>query len=484
MREKRSREYFFTIFPLVLCLIISVHGGSNDSNCLNFVGPAHGALIKSSGCTLSVSACSKIESVHLSARFYPLNATTDTILDLGTIAQPPFIMIWNISEIPNQLFRGMGFIADGALKNGAHTILRREGVFIYNKPIPRLSLSVPRSALRPELIWCDTVSFTKAPAILRVSGSAADKQLRLSVTVADPYFSTSAIKEKAQPPGCDILFDPQCGSEPFPSDKTIIIAAQLGKKVSRLNFRKFDDGAVPIGFAVDTIEYKHPSSIKMLDGKGFIADIDVPVAVFGGVIPDSMRLNVVIRLPDRDGRMTTVSLNGASGSDAYCPILWATLRRAPPGILDSSLFVVSVSFVLGLLVTLLVLFPLLKRGAAVTVNVSDLSQEEKRDVQTVFRCIEQNVTHKDISPHAIAQDLAMPASKIESTVKKFSGQPFKTYILKSRVEIAKERLRCSHSSEKSVAESCGFKSVDEMEKYFQKYCRISPYKYRRDNQVA
>jgi transcriptional regulator GlxA family with amidase domain len=53
-----------------------------------------------------------------------------------------------------------------------------------------------------------------------------------------------------------------------------------------------------------------------------------------------------------------------------------------------------------------------------------------------------------------------------------------------RIEIAKERLRSSHSSVASIAESCGFKNVSEMEKYFSKFCRITPLKYRKENQVA
>jgi transcriptional regulator GlxA family with amidase domain len=56
--------------------------------------------------------------------------------------------------------------------------------------------------------------------------------------------------------------------------------------------------------------------------------------------------------------------------------------------------------------------------------------------------------------------------------------------MKSRVEIAKERLRSSHASQAAVADSCGFKNLEEMAKYFQKFCRTSPSLYRRENQVA
>ena len=61
---------------------------------------------------------------------------------------------------------------------------------------------------------------------------------------------------------------------------------------------------------------------------------------------------------------------------------------------------------------------------------------------------------------------------------------FKRFVMKSRLEIAKERLRSSHASQAAVADSCGFKNVDEMAKYFQKFCGTTPSFYRRENQVA
>jgi transcriptional regulator GlxA family with amidase domain len=86
--------------------------------------------------------------------------------------------------------------------------------------------------------------------------------------------------------------------------------------------------------------------------------------------------------------------------------------------------------------------------------------------------------------HWIAQKLDLQAQQVEHLIKKHKGKSFKDYIMFLRIEIAKERLRSSHASEKSIAESCGFKNVIEMEKYFFRFCRITPYKFRKENQVA
>jgi len=42
----------------------------------------------------------------------------------------------------------------------------------------------------------------------------------------------------------------------------------------------------------------------------------------------------------------------------------------------------------------------------------------------------------------------------------------------------------SPKSEKSIAESCGFKNVTEMEKYFSGFNRTTPHRFRKENQAV
>jgi transcriptional regulator GlxA family with amidase domain len=56
--------------------------------------------------------------------------------------------------------------------------------------------------------------------------------------------------------------------------------------------------------------------------------------------------------------------------------------------------------------------------------------------------------------------------------------------MRLRVEVARERLRSSNASETAVADLCGFKDVNEMETYFWKFHRTTPYKYRMEQQVT
>jgi len=481
----RLLSYFAVFFPIFINARLSLAGDSSDSNCIRFEYPRHGAVIRSAGCTLSVEACPDIESIHLGAHYYRVNGSSDTSLDLGTITQPPFKLIWNIADIPNQLFRGMGFVADGVLKNGKHQTIKREGVFLYCKPVPIQAMTLSGATARASLLWCDTLSFKKAPTILRVSGGCTTKEMQLIVVVADPFFSSAISQDNLSNLGAEVLLDPHMAREPFPSDKTVMIRVSLGKKTSLLSYKKIDSDSTPADFTVDTVDYAFPSTVKMVEGKGYRIDVRVPAAAVGGVLPDSLGCNVVIKLPDREGQAIAVSMNGATGLAAYCPLLWGTLHRRPSGILDDAKVIVLSSFCFGLIIALAIGLPRTRRRRRVVAfNISELSEEEKRRVQKTYRFIEQNVTQKNLSLHDVSTGLSLQGSKIEALIIKFTGQSFKNFVMKSRVEIAKERLRCSHSSEKAIAESCGFDNVDQMEKCFRKCCRTTPYKYRRDNQMA
>jgi AraC-like DNA-binding protein len=117
-------------------------------------------------------------------------------------------------------------------------------------------------------------------------------------------------------------------------------------------------------------------------------------------------------------------------------------------------------------------------------DISKLSENDRQKLQEIYDFIEKNITSSNLSINEMARELCISKSKCESLLKKYYGLPFRDFIMKSRVEIAKERLRCSHSGEKTIADSCGFKNNDEMIKYFMKYLNITPRHYRRNNQVA
>jgi transcriptional regulator GlxA family with amidase domain len=111
--------------------------------------------------------------------------------------------------------------------------------------------------------------------------------------------------------------------------------------------------------------------------------------------------------------------------------------------------------------------------------------EKNRDLlRRIERALQEHVTEKDLDSNKLAALVPASPRRIEKVLKKGRGETFQTLLMRSRVEIAKERLRSSRSSEAFVANSCGFKNVDEMEKCFARFCRTTPFKYRREFHVT
>ena len=139
----------------------------------------------------------------------------------------------------------------------------------------------------------------------------------------------------------------------------------------------------------------------------------------------------------------------------------------------------------GLVVTLIAgIIVLFVRRKSVTFEKFEQSEEEKKLSDQIYQIIDESVTRKDLTVAGVGEKLSMAPGRVEKLIRKHKGKTFREFIMFLRIEIAKERLRSSHSSETSIAESCGFKNVAEMEKYFKKFCRTTPFAFRKENQVT
>ena len=459
---------------------------SVDSSCVIFETPRYGSIIKSPTCTLSLSTCPNVESIHLTARFFPGSGIMDTILDLGTITQPPFKLIWNIAELPNQLFRGMWFVADAAFKNGKHMIVRQDGVFLYPRHVSAKEVTLPSSAEQQKLFFIDTLPSIEASVIiLNVSGNWNSQGLHFTVLVIDPSFSMAVPKEKLPELGVVVCIDPFMTKSAYPTKATLIISFPLLSKPMRFIYNKVNDQKGIMNFTVDTMDFPYPATIKTAEGKGYGLDITLPRGAFNNEMPESLLCNILMKVADRHGRISIISSNRVSSREALSPLLWTTIRRTQGGFLRNPLYVFLACFGGGALLAFVGGYAILSRsGKTVAFNKIALSEEDKQLAKTAYGYLEKNMTNKDMTLSVVARELSISGSKIESLIKKYNNLSFKKYLMHARVEIAKERLRSSHASESSIAESCGFKSIDEMEKSFVKLCHTTPFKYRSDNQVA
>jgi AraC-like DNA-binding protein len=480
----RTTFCFLAFFQSAFSISPQQKAVSIDPPCMVFETPAYGSLIKSATCTLSLSACQDVQTVHFNACFFPGSGMTDTILDLGTISQPPFKLMWNVAEVPNQLFRGMWFSADATLKSGSHLLARQDGVFLYTRQAGAMEINLPSPADQQKMFFVDTLPSIGAPMVLDVLGNWNSQELHFTVLVMDPAFSMSVPKEKLSELGVVVCLDPLITRLPYPTESSLILSFPLLNKPSRFIYKKINDRG-NLNFTIDTVEFPYPATIKTAEGKGYGLDIVIPRSLFTYEMPDSLLCNIQMKVLNRNRQVSVISSNRAPSSEAMCPLLWMMIRRQQNGFFSNPLYVFLVCFAAGCLIALLVGFLVSSRSAkTVAFNKLDLSEDDKQLAKTIHSHLEQNVTNKEMNLTEVSRELSIPNSKIESLIKKYNGLSFKKYLLHARVEIAKERLRSSHASESSIAESCGFKSIDEMEKSFVKQCRTTPFRYRRDNQVA
>jgi AraC-like DNA-binding protein len=447
--------------------------------------PRAGAVVSAPLCTVAVKACDQVASINFVARYALPVQNRDTTLLLGRITHPPFKLIWNTESVPNQLYKGMTFLIGAALKSGERLSFKQGGIFIVNKPIPSPRAAIPFAQNNGFMLFTKTDSRGRTPLTVYVSASWAKDGIRFFTKAAAPVIFSSVPKDKLAGMGIEVCIDPSNSRKPYPPPQAFNIAVPLDGPPFRIVYRPVfsSDGSFTV--ATDREPCRCVYEVIKEDGKGFDITVNVPGALFGAALPDSFECNVIVRLPDDNGQIASISWIDAPESELLSPFSWGTVSLLPKPFLSSLWMVWLMSFGAGLLLSLLggsVYFFIRKRS--VSFEQFEQTEEEKNLSDQVYQFIDEVITKKDLSLHWVAEKLGLQSKRVDGVIKKHKEKNFHDYIMAMRIEIAKERLRSSHSSETSIAESCGFKNVGEMEKYFSKFCRTTPLKYRKENQVA
>jgi AraC-like DNA-binding protein len=344
---------------------------------------------------------------------------------------------------------------------------------------------IPFAKSEGSSLFSQSLSSRRLPVTVNALACWNDDALRFTVQVHTPVVFSTLPREMLSQIGLELFIDPQLLRRPYPSDSTVMFSIPLeGVPLMTLYKASWSaDGSFNI--ATNKVPASCIYDIRKEDTKGFVITLAVPKELFAGSIPDSFGCNIVVKTPGDNNLPVSLSWNNAAGTNAYCPLLWGTVRLMPRPFFQNRLVQWFLAFIAGLLLALAVgsVFLFLKKKSPTFENFEQ-SEEEKKFSDKIYLFIEEAITKKDISLHWVAQKLDISASQIERLIKKYKGKSFKDYIMFLRIEIARERLRSSHASEKSIAESCGFKNVSEMEKYFSKFFRTTPYKFRKENQVA
>jgi AraC-like DNA-binding protein len=477
-------------FPFSLSTIlaagISLNAASSPNvSCVSLESPRAGTVVSAPLCTVEVKACDQVASINVIARYTLPKQNRDTSLLLGHIKHPPFMLVWNTDMVPNQLYKGMTLITEATLKNGEYLSSRQGGIFIANKRVIFPVAAIPFSRKNGNMLFTKTIFSGRTPLTVFVSASLTVDGVRFFTRAEAPVNFSGAPKDKLAAMGVEVCIDPSNSRKPYPPPQAFTIVAPLDGAPFRMVYRPVfsSDGSFtpatdrePCGCAFETGKE---------DGKGFTIALTVPGALFGAAVPDSFGCNVIVRLPGENGQIVSMSWIDAPESDLLSPFAWGTIAPRPKPLLGSLWMAWLLCFGAGLLLSLLggsVYFFIKKRS--VSFEQFEQTEEEKKLSDQVYQFIDEAITVKDLSLTWVAEKLGLQAKKVDALIKKHKEKNFHDYMMTLRIEIAKERLRSSHSSVASIAESCGFKNVGEMEKYFSRFCRTTPLAYRKENQVA
>ncbi len=471
------------LFTATICF--PLFSQTSDTSCLILEAPKQGNTIASPTCTVSVRACSKVSSIQFRAQYKNPGKAADTTVFIGSIANPPFKFSWNIDQMPNVLYQGITLTADAMLRNGMRQSISKQGIFFAHKSIIRPTTFIKFGSEASSQLFTQSRSSDRFPATVQAFSYYDNSRIHFTVkTMSAITFSTQPSASLSDW-GVDIGIDTRLSMQSYPSDSVLFISFNLNGNAEQTVFKPIRgaDGSFTIAKLKKSIQC--PFELTKDDAKGFTMEIDIPKELTGSIVPDSFSCNMIVKLPGDSASPAIVSWANAVGNNAYCPVVWSTVRLRPPPFYHVRIYQWLLAFGAGMICVVLVGFIIsLINKRSTTFEQFEQTEDEKKVTDQIYQYLEETITKKDISLAWLAQKLDMAPKRIERLLKKFKRKSFKDYVMVLRIEIAKERLRSSHASEKSIADSCGFKNVTEMEKYFVKFCRTTPYKFRKDNQVA
>ncbi len=457
--------------------------------CLGFQSPRPGSIISAPTCTLALAAQCPLERVRLRAEYVSDSSGKAETVQLGELSRPPFKMVWRIDDIPNQLFEGAVIHAEGYSPEGISLSTVVEGVFLCHKPIPTRRSTVPYFH-RPISGKPKSREFSFASpdsqTLVTVTPWWTTKWLRFDIKVDDLQFHTALPKEQLSTTGIELMIDRHRTRLPYPSSKSaIVIRVPLeGTPTQILHKPLFSTtGSYQLQRASKVFNY--PCSLEVADFEGYSASIYLPMKLFGKERPDSIAANVLVRYIDQEDRMQEASWAPGTGTDQYAPFVWGTLTFGSRYQMRTAALWISTSFATGFIFSLLIGLALpTRRKRFNSLSKSERSEEEHEFLGRISDSIHAVVTDRDARIENVAQSVGLSSTQVNKLLKKNTGSPFLHHLMLARVELAKERLRSSHSSEKFIAESCGFSDVDEMEKFFKKFTGTTPYRFRQEFHVT
>lgn len=481
-RKMYKKGKFLLFVYIIFCFITT---SSSEESCIEFLNPFPGKTITSEVCTITVEEKNcprKIKRIEFQASYFPLHSDTATVINIGTVSKEPYTILWDVSEIPNQLFCGTSIFAEAFLSNGDRASARVDGVFLLHKAVERPVYNLYYEFKGVKKVNREHIRISEDNIVIEISGYWNEKELLFIADVKDPMFTKSFTKEQLSLMGLEILLDPYNTRKPFPKEEVFIYSIPLYGKPFRVLYKPVSGDSGNFRFNTTTTLCDFDVSIINEGGKGFTIYCPIPRNTMPE-LSEKVGCNFVIKTFSED-KIKRFSWVKAGLYDTYSPYIWGELRIHPKPIYMNRLLIGSIGFAIGFFVTLSIAAIIILLTKPHLKKISSLSDNEKQAFVNFKEVVDRYVLNKDINLNVIANELNLSVKKLASLIKKATGMDFYNYVMYLRIEIAKERLRSSHCSEETIAKMCSFQSVSEMEKYFLKFYNITPSEYREEQQVV
>lgn len=486
LHQKRLHHELIAVFFLLIPLVGSRYSAGYAQTCISFQSPPQAKALSTGVCTLSVEACEEINNLTFYADYLSEDGINRKELKVATITRAPYKFLWDVTSLPNQLYKGMSITAEAVREDDTTESIRRDGIFLTHE-------QVHRPEYKSQYAGRDEIGEVKPLTLLSSQGSAKahtrvawnQDELVFLVEVEDRQFYTDLPDKKFDKLGIEILLDPEYSRSAYPSKSTLYFVVPLkGSPFKQQRLASIDnEGNFDISSKNSDVDF--PTTIRKEDFKGYSIRFCIPISQFGNKIPRSFGMNIIANVLDDNTEVHKMSWVKDNAQYIYAPFIWGDVALQEKPLFSNPYYLWISSFFIGVLLgaVMALMFSIIRHKKN-TLRKFELSEEDKRAYAAIFDIIENNITKKNLTLENVAKKTRITPRRINSLMRKNTNEDFNSYVMKSRVEIAKERLRSSHSSETSIAALCGFRSVEEMEKQFKHFVRATPYRFREKYQVT
>jgi AraC-like DNA-binding protein len=311
-----------------------------------------------------------------------------------------------------------------------------------------------------------------------------EKYLLFHVEVNNSLFYSTLPAEILEKIGVTIHLDPANSKKPYISEEIACFKIPV-------NHEPYQIKKIPSYNPDGTFEYKDTilpckfnKSVIMENFKGYTIDFYIPQKFFGMSLPEMIGFNIIAAVIDEKSNVKELSWIQGSDDFITSPFTYGKLIILKKPFLANPFLLWFLSFAIGILLGISGIYirKLAKRyNPLVKFEDSEFEEQLIKNIDIIF---EAEIINHNFNINDISSKLKISRQKVNAIVKKHYGRTFKNHLLFCRVEIVKERLRSSNASESAIAKSCGFESVNEMEKQFHHFNGTSPYNFRINNRIT